>query len=295
MALCRTIVLRPKRFASHRLYSSSSVSRMSLPQILMERLAPNDNHKKTITKLTLNRPKANAMGQQMIRELGACLDVLEKETESSCRCLVVTSFSERVFSAGADLKERATMTEDETHEFVSLLRNTMQRIAELPMPTLAAIDGVAVGGGLELALATDLRIVSEAAVLGLPETTLAIVPGAGGTQRLPRLIGSAKAKELIWTGKKLTGKEAFEWGLANEVVTNDATTRALDLAAQISQNGPIAIRASKLAIELGGELANMQEALEIEKECYAKVVPTQDRLEGLRAFREGRTPSYTGK
>lgn len=281
-----------------------------------------------VTKITLNRPKANAMGREMIQGLQNCLNILEKEyitsssnngngsgndnndtdesktpdganasESTSCRCLVLTSCSDRVFSAGADLKERAIMTEDETADFVALLRNTMERFASLPMPVVAAIEGVAVGGGLELALAADIRIASTKAVLGLPETSLAIIPGAGGTQRLPRLIGASRAKELIWTGRKLNGNEAKEYGLVTDVVPegSSATEHAVQLAFRIAANGPIAIRASKVAIDRGGEQMCMKKALEIERQCYAKVLPTQDRSEGLMAFKEGRKPSYKGQ
>lgn len=248
----------------------------------------------TIAKVTLDRPKANAMGTQMIAELNHCLDRLEEHRH--CRCVIVASSSPRVFSAGADLKERATMTEEQTHDFVSLLRCTMQRVADLPMPVIASIDGVAVGGGLELALAADLRIVGPTTSLGLPETALAILPGAGGTQRLPRLIGMAKAKELIWTGRRLDAHEALECGLVNEVVTDTTTMeRTLQLASTIASHGPVAIRASKEAMQQGAELECIHRALEIEQQSYAKVIPTKDRLEGLQAFKEGRTPHYTGE
>lgn len=274
-----------------------------------------DDESCTVTKITLNRPKANAMGKEMIRGLQYCLDILErqggnpKDDESTngieserrdaagCRCVVLTSFSDRVFSAGADLKERATMTEDEAADFVTVLRSTMERFASLPMPVIAAIEGVAVGGGFELALAADIRIAADKAVLGLPETSLAIIPGAGGTQRLPRLIGASRAKELIWTGRKLSGNEAMEYGLVTDVVPTgqSATEHAMQLAFQIAANGPVAIRASKAAIDKGGQTTCMKEALEIERQCYAKVLPTQDRLEGLMAFKEGRKPSYKGQ
>ena len=285
---------------SRKQYSSSTVRYVSAPQVSLEQLFPiseNEEDNPTITKVTLDRPKANAMGKQMISELNHCLDTLEQHDVSSCRCVVLTSSSTKVFSAGADLKERATMTQDETQDFVALLRSTMQRVADLPMPVIASVDGVALGGGLELALAADLRIVGSNAVLGLPETSLAILPGAGGTQRLPRLVGVSKAKELIWTGRRLTALEAFECGLANEVVDEHSSTldRSLELASEIASNGPIAIRASKEAIQQGANLECIHQALEIEKASYAKVIPTKDRLEGLRAFREGRTPNYSGE
>lgn len=270
---------------------------MSSPQILIEQLLPDGRESNdtapTITKVTLDRPKANAMGKQMIAELNDCLDQLQQE--ENCRCVILSSSSPKVFSAGADLKERATMSQDETQAFVAMLRSTMQRVADLPMPVIASIEGVAVGGGLELALAADLRIVGQKATLGLPETSLAILPGAGGTQRLPRLIGISKAKELIWTGRRLDAYEALECGLVNEVVEQNTMERTMELATQIASNGPIAIRASKEAIQQGAELECIHQALEIEKESYAKVIPTKDRLEGLEAFREGRTPQYTGE
>lgn len=294
-----------------RTFFSGKKNLSSTEQVLMENVikpSKNDDDRDEacmITKITLNRPKANAMGREMIQGLQDCLDVLEgnitrdgdeQTSGPGCRCLVLTSFSGKVFSAGADLKERAIMTQDEVADFVILLRNTMERFASLPMPVIAAIEGVALGGGLELALAADIRIASNKAVLGLPETSLAIIPGAGGTQRLPRLIGEARAKELIWTGRKLNGNEAKEYGLVTEVVpTGDVTQSAVDLAFRIAANGPVAIRASKAAIRRGGERTCMKEALEIERQCYAKVLPTQDRLEGLQAFKEGRKPRYKGQ
>mmetsp|Transcript_20555 Transcript_20555/g.36100 ORF Transcript_20555/g.36100 Transcript_20555/m.36100 type:complete len:337 (-) Transcript_20555:1914-2924(-) len=281
---------------------SSSSSSSSTQHVLMETLSSNNVVAKNeaadhtfITKLTLSRAKANAMGKQMMKDMADCLDELE-DPNNNTRCLVLTSFSQKVFSAGADLKERATMTLDEAELFVTLLRNTMERVASLPFPVIAAVEGVAVGGGLELALAADIRIAGEAAVFGLPETSLAIVPGAGGTQRLPRLIGISRAKELIWTGRKINGDEALKLGLVDEVVpTGEATTQAVKLGFKIAENGPIAIRASKQAIDCGLQLTNMKEALEIERQCYAKVLPTKDRLEGLAAFKEGRKPKYTGQ
>ena len=170
-----------------------------------------------VVTMVLNRPKANAMGAEMLEELGRTMDGLES-TNSSARCLVVTSFSDRVFSAGADLKERAKMTVPEAEAFVSRLRMTMDRVSRLPIPVIASMEGVAVGGGLELALAADLRVAGENSKMGLPETSLAIVPGAGGTQRLPRLIGTARAKELIFTARTLDAQTALEYGIVQHVV-----------------------------------------------------------------------------
>jgi methylglutaconyl-CoA hydratase len=243
--------------------------------------------------ITLNHPPANAIGRVFLQQLTYEMKCLE-----DARCIILHSaLAPKVFSAGADLKERATMTMEEAEAFVVQLRTTMQELSDLPVPVIAAIDGVAVGGGLELALAADLRVISARSKVGLPETSLAIVPGAGGTQRLPRLIGEGRAKELIWTGRRLSGVEAAEYGLATRLVENEESTLeiAMQLAEEIAKKGPVAIRASKWAIQEGMKEVSMEKALEIERQAYGRVLPTEDRLEGLAAFREGRTPNYRGE
>jgi enoyl-CoA hydratase/carnithine racemase len=266
-------------------------------QILLQHVTPADLPPgAVISVLTLNRPKANAMGSTMLHQLQESLVELEDSSRTKTRCLIITSCSRKVFSAGADLKERATMSPQQAAAFVTQLRNTMDRLARLPMPVLAAVEGVAVGGGLEIALAADIRIASETAVLGLPETSLAIVPGAGGTQRLPRLIGVSRAKELIFTGRRIDGVTAAEYGLVQHVVkAGQADTFAMELAKQIAKNGPVAIQAAKAAIDDGLAAADMTQALEIECQCYERVLPTADRLEGLAAFKEGRPAVYKGE
>jgi methylglutaconyl-CoA hydratase len=247
-----------------------------------------------VAKMVLNRPKANAMGAQFMKEFQECLDMLD--ADKGTRCVIISSSNPKVFSAGADLKERATMTLEEAEACVCNLRNTMERVAQLPMPVIASIDGVAVGGGLELALAADIRYASSEATLGLPETSLAIIPGAGGTQRLPRLIGIARAKELIWSGRRIKGEEALQYGLVQKVAPPGEVLKAsIELAWKIAGHGPVAIRAAKEAIDSGMVEKDMDKALEIERKCYARTLPTQDRLEGLAAFREGRSPSYKGQ
>lgn len=266
-----------------------------------------------VSILTLNRPKAaNAMGSVMLEQLQESLAEMQENRVKS-RCLILTSCSAKVFSAGADLKERRTMSIEEAEAFVTNLRNTMHQVSCLPMPVLAAIDGLALGGGLELAMAADIRVASSKAILGLPETSLAIIPGAGGTQRLPRLIGTSRAKELIFTGQRINGQTALEYGLVDHVVENDDNAinetvgtavlgKALEIAWKIAQNGPIAIQAAKQAVDHGmmsasssKEMTSMQVALEIERQCYARTLTTKDRLEGLAAFKEGRKPSYRGE
>lgn len=265
------------------------------PQVLLEHFTkPNELPGAVVSVMTLNRPKANAMGSVMLSQLKGCLTELELH-DSESRCLVLTSCSDRVFSAGADLKERATMTINQAAAFVTDLRHTMDRLSNLPIPVIAAIEGVALGGGLEIALAADLRIASETSILGLPETSLAIVPGAGGTQRLPRLIGIARAKELIFTGTRINGVAAEKFGLVQYVVTPGlAKERALEIAWKIAKNGPAAIRAAKFAIDEGITATDMAEALSIERQAYERVLSTRDRLEGLNAFNEQRTPEYRG-
>ena len=249
----------------------------------------------TVSIITMNRPKANAMNKSMLYDLQEKLKSLQNDNVDS-RCLIITSFSDRVFSAGADLKERKTMTQSEAEAFVTDLRQTMEQISVLPIPVIAAVEGVALGGGLELALAADFRIVSRMATLGLPETSLAIIPGAGGTQRLSRLIGPTKAKKLIFTAARLTGEEAFEMGLVDQLTEPGETLhQSLEMGWQIAKNGPVAIRAAKEAINRGIFARTMQEALDIERECYGKVLSTHDRLEGLAAFQEGRVPEYKGQ
>ena len=309
-------------------------------QVILENLTHEDietgNSNVRIAQITLNRPKANAMGRVFLDELQECISLLEKldydqSSSNAPRCVVLTSNVKGVFSAGADLKERAEMTMEQAVEFVTELRNTFHRISLLPIPTIAALDGVALGGGLELSLCCDLRVASSSPQtrIGLPETTLAIIPGAGGTQRLSRSIGVARAKQWIWTGRVVTAEQAYEelgngGELLQELVpagnstadgkSPDASSstqieaaadaplfpardRALEIAWQIAtKSGPIAIRASKQAIEQGlWATSSMEQALEIERECYAKVIPTKDRLEGLAAFKEKRRPHYTGE
>ncbi|XP_054842067.1 methylglutaconyl-CoA hydratase, mitochondrial isoform X2 [Eublepharis macularius] len=200
---------------------------------------------------------------------------------------------------GADLKERAKMHSSEVSSFVSKARATINDLANLPVPTIAAIDGIALGGGLELALACDIRVAVTSAKMGLVETKLAIIPGAGGTQRLPRTIGVSLAKELIFSARVVDGDEAKSIGLISHVVEQNeegdaAYRRALVLAREFLPQGPVAMRVAKLAINQGMEV-DMLTGLAIEEACYAQTIPTKDRIEGLLAFKEKRPPRYKGE
>jgi len=246
-----------------------------------------------VVVLTLQSPEnRNALSRKLLEELNSELEAARK---AKARVVIISSDVPKVFCAGADLKERKTMTPDDVAEFVRSLRASFTAIENFPMPTIAAIEGAALGGGLEMALACDLRIAGAAAKVGLPETGLAIIPGAGGTQRLPRLIGPAKAKELIFTGQVLNAQQACDAGIVGEVVeAGNAVDRALEIAAVISSKGPVAVQMAKLAINKGLEV-DKASGLSFEETCYAQVIPTEDRLEGLRAFAEKRPPVYTGK
>uniref|UniRef100_A0A8C6LIS1 Enoyl CoA hydratase domain containing 2 n=1 Tax=Nothobranchius furzeri TaxID=105023 RepID=A0A8C6LIS1_NOTFU len=220
-------------------------------------------------------------------------------SDSAVRVVIFRSSVPGVFCAGADLKERALMNNTESDLFVHGLRSLMTQIALFPTPTIAAMDGVALGGGLELALACDLRTASYSAQMGLIETTRGLLPGAGGSQRLPRMVGPTLAKELIFTGRRVGGQTALEMGLVNRAVeqtqTGDAAYReALALAREILPQAPVAVRMAKEAINRGMEV-DISSAMAIERMCYARVIPTRDRQEGMAAFIEKRPPRYTGE
>lgn len=245
-----------------------------------------------IATILLNRPdKANALSVQMLNEIQ---DILENvKYNPAIRCVIITGAGEKAFCAGADLKERATMNQEEVRKTVALIRKTINDIEELPKPVIAAINGVAFGGGTELALACDFRIAASHAVLGLTETSLGIIPGAGGTQRLARLIGKGKAKELIYTARRVEAAEAETIGLV-EYVEEDCLGKAMELAQMIAKNGPIAVSQAKLAIDKGYEM-DLQSGLAFEQAAYERTIPTKDRLEGLQAFKEKRAPNYIGE
>ncbi len=260
-------------------------------EIRLERLGGTDAG---IVLLGLDRPAAkNALGGQLLAEFRGALSSLR--VDAGVRVVLLHSHVPGVFCAGADLKERASMSPSEAATFVQGLRDAFTELEELPMPTIAALEGGAFGGGLELALAADLRVAGSRAEMGLVETALAIIPGAGGTQRLPRLIGLSRAKELIFTARRIGAEEAGRLGLVDRVVTSgEALPAALMLAREIQPNGPLALRLAKQAVNRGVGL-NLASGLAFEQACYAQVLPTKDRLEGLAAFRDKRKPLYRGE
>ncbi|KAL1973909.1 hypothetical protein VTN31DRAFT_5469 [Thermomyces dupontii] len=254
--------------------------------------------------LLLNRPEArNAISKSLLNALRFHVDsIAAEEGNGPTRALVIGSNVNEAFCAGADLKERKEMTKDETAAFLSKLRSTFAKLDALPIPTVSAVSSLALGGGLELALCTRLRVFGSSSIVGLPETRLAIIPGAGGTYRLPRLIGESRALDLILTGRRVSAPEAYFLGLCNRLVEvtpeeeatdpggrNKVLQEGIKLALDISEGGPIAIKQALRAVRQfhQGEAA--------ENAAYEGVINTEDRLEALQAFAEKRKPMFRGR
>lgn len=323
--------------SAKRFYSAAADS--NAPLITVTHLpAPNSGH---IRILELNRPKArNAISKALLSQLRAEIEDVHSQydeagnelpakkvfggaagvdTKGPTRAIILASAVNSSFCAGADLKERKTFTQEETNEFLTNLRATFSSLASLPVPTISAISSVALGGGLEMALATNFRVLSSNAIVGLPETRLGILPGAGGTHRLPALIGLSRARDLILTGRRVSAAEAYFLGIADRLVEipypedkdvegvklgekpsegeKDALfleaarrgvlSEAVRVATEISEGGPIAVRAALQAVAWARE--------EVENKMYERVINTEDRNEALKAFQEKRKPIFTGR
>ncbi len=267
---------------------------MSYETILYEKNA-------NIGIITLQRPNVlNALDSQMTRELIDIADAIDDD--DAVRAVVLAGAGERAFSVGMDLKELVENAEgvddpailqDIRHRLWSL--NPCERLAKLTKPTIAAIRGYALGAGLELTLACDMRVASEDAQFGFPEVHLGIIPALGGTQRLPRLIGRAKATEMIMTGEPISAAEAYRVELVNQVVSADALLpAAIQIASKLATYGPIALRFAREAISKGLDMT-FDQGLHLETDLYAVLQTTEDRAEGIRSFREKRKPTFTGR
>ena len=249
-----------------------------------------------VSILTINRPNAlNCFDMSLLKTFRATIE--ELTFDRTIKVVLITGSTEgkNAFSTGADLKERAGMTPDQVRLYIQTIRDLFTSVEELPKPVVAAVNGYAFGGGLELALACDIRIASKTAIVGLTETSLAVIPGAGGTQRLPRVVGIARAKEMIFRARRISAQEGLDYGLLLEVTEpENLLKRALEISDEVAQNGPIALSQAKYAINKGVEVS-LPVGLAIESNAYAITIPTKDRTEGLTAFREKRKPVYTGE
>ncbi len=258
-----------------------------MPELLVER----HEH---VEVWTLNREAArNAISRALLRELSDNLARVDGDRQ--VRAVVITGSGDRAFCAGADLRERQTMSEDEVRAFLRELRALFRGFEKSDRVFVAAINGAALGGGAELALACDLRVCRAEAVLGLTEVSLGIIPGGGGTQRLARLVGPGRAKDLVLTARRLRADEAYRFGLVNRLAEAiSARDEAFQLAESIAKHAPIALACAKHAIDEGLGLT-LDEGLDVEHLHYERTLASQDRLEGLAAFLEKRPPLYRGE
>lgn len=244
--------------------------------------------------LKLNRPKEhNALSTQMAKDL---IDALEKlAKDKAVWAVVLASNAEKSFCVGADLKERKDMNKHDMFIQRELFVEAFMALINFPKPLIAAVNGFALGGGNEMALCCDFIIASEKAIFGLPEVGLAIIPGGGGTQNLPRAIGKPRAKELIFTGRKITARRAYEYGLVNEVVSHEGLENYIyEILEEITKNGPLALQQAKKAVNYGTNV-DLATGMRIEAESYYICLHSKDRDEGLVAFNEKRNPKYIGE
>ena len=236
-----------------------------------------------VATIRLDRPKVNALNEQVATEIGEAVDALE--VDENARSVVVWG-GERVFAAGADIKEMASQDTTTMYRYIGRFQNVFTRLEQLPQVTIAAITGYALGGGCELALACDLRICAEDSQLGQPEILLGVMPGAGGTQRLPRLVGVGRAKELIYSGRFVAADEALAIGLVNEVVSPDGVyERALEIAGRFAAGPTVALMAAKQAIQQGLDV-DVGTGLTLERQGFAALFSTEDQRIGMESFAE---------
>jgi enoyl-CoA hydratase len=245
--------------------------------------------------VTLDRPEvANAMNTQMGRDLLAFFDGVNA-APGGRRCIVLTGAGERAFCAGGDLKERNGMTDEAWQDQHLLFERMIRAFIACPVPVIGAVNGAAYAGGCELALCCDFIYAAENARFALTEVTLGIMPGAGGTQNLPRAVGERRAKEIILTGRPFTAAEAHEWGMVNRLCTpGRVVEEALETGRRIADNAPISVRQAKHAIHFGMQM-DLASGMMFEIEAYNRMVATEDRREGVRAFNERRKPRFTGR
>lgn len=250
--------------------------------------------KERVATITLNRPKSlNALNTALLTGLRTALG--DAEADAAVRIIVITGGGDKAFCAGADVSEIIDKDPEDARTWSQWVQGILTYIEQMRKPVIARINGFCLGGGLELAMACDFRIASDRSTFGLPEVNLAIIPGGGGTQRLPRLIGRAKALELLMTGEQIEAAEAFRFNLINKVVPPDELDRAVDeLIKKLMTKSPVALGILKAAVNKGIEM-DLDQALEYEAECFKDALKTKDAQEGLRAFVEKRKPEFKGE
>lgn len=248
-----------------------------------------------ILVVTMNRPQAlNAMNTLMMTELRDCFTALYGD-QRGVNCVVLTGAGNRGFCAGADLKERDGMSDEVWQRQHAIVEQLIRAIMDCPVPVIAAVNGVAMGGGLEIALATDFIYAADTARLALPEVTRGIMPGAAGPTNLPRACGVRRAKEIVMTGLPFSAAQGLEWGVVNRVCTQETLIdQALETAKRIGENAPIGVRQAKKALDKATEL-DRASGYAFELEAYYRTMPTEDRLEGVKAFNEKRKPVFKGR
>lgn len=246
----------------------------------------------SIAIVRINRPNVlNALNQQVFKELNSVFDEIQKKVVP--KVVILTGTGDRAFVAGTDITEMENLTSFEARDFASLAGETINKVENLDRPVMAAINGFALGGGCELAMACDIRIASEKAKLGQPEINLGIIPGSGGTQRLSRLVGASKAKQLIFTGELVDAKTALSMGLVDIVVPHDQLMdEAKKIASTIAGKSRISLALAKSAINRGADM-DLRTALDYEIECFAQCFASKDQKEGMRAFLEKRKANFT--
>jgi len=244
--------------------------------------------------VTVNRPASlNALNSEVFTELDKLFQEIESDAE--VRVVILTGSGEKAFVAGADIAEMQALDTIGISKFIAKARKASDQIYNLTKPVIAAINGFALGGGCELAMCCDLRIASENARLGQPEINLGIIPGAGGTQRLTRLIGMTRAKELIYTGDMIDARTALAIGLVNKVVPQASLmAEAREMAKKLLSKGSVALAQAKKAINTGANM-DLASALDLEEQCFALCFATEDQKEGMKAFREKRKPQFKNR
>ena len=251
-------------------------------------------YKGAVAVVTIDRPKAlNALNPDVLKELYEVMDGLDNN--ASVRAVIVTGAGEKAFVAGADIAQMSALTKAEGEAFGKLGNDVFRKLETLPVPTIAAINGFALGGGCELAMSCDIRLASETAVFGQPEVGLGITPGFSGTQRLPRRVGVAKAKELLFSGRMITAAEAEKIGLVNAVYPAEELMNAtMEMAKSFTKNAPVAIKYVKASVDRGMQM-DIDGGIALENELYAMCFATEDCKEGLSAFLEKRPAEFKNK